>query len=176
LKGCLNFILCLYHSRAEKKERELIENYPQSIICRVQLGEKTGILYDPLYSEHFRQYLLGLLVKNKRLDDRTAAFIFTPSTAFVCWRRKLLELKIPNSSIPLKAIPLSYGNKLVLKMYRHLDYSSSRDVEISRFLSEKLKFDQVPEYFGTIEFIKAKSFPSTLGIAQHYIPGCHHCQ
>jgi maltose alpha-D-glucosyltransferase/alpha-amylase len=158
---------------ADKKERELIENYPQSIICRVQSGEKTGILYDPLYSENFRQYLLGLLVKNKRLDDKNSSIHFYSINSLRHLQEENMdEFKVSKliDSAESHTVIL-YGNKLVVKIYRHLDYSSSRDVEISRFLSEKLKFAQVPEYFGTIEFIKAKSFPSTLGIAQRYIPG-----
>jgi maltose alpha-D-glucosyltransferase / alpha-amylase len=158
---------------ADIKERELIENYPQSIICRVQWGEKTGILYDPLYSEAFRQYLFGLLVKNKRLDDRDSSIHFYSINSLrMMVEENFQELK--NSKLIDSAeshTVILYGNKIVVKMYRHLNYSSNRDVEISRFLSEKLKFDQVPEYFGTIEFIKARSFPSTLGIAQRYIPG-----
>jgi len=62
-----------------------------------------------------------------------------------------------------------YGNKIVLKIYRHIHYSSIRDVEISRFLSESVKFRNVPEYFGDIEFTRPKAFPATLGICQEYI-------
>jgi maltose alpha-D-glucosyltransferase/alpha-amylase len=62
-----------------------------------------------------------------------------------------------------------YGNKVVLKIYRHIHYSSIRDVEISRFLSETIKFKNVPEYYGDIEFKRPKAFPATLGICQEYI-------
>ncbi|MBR9997724.1 MAG: maltose alpha-D-glucosyltransferase [Cyclobacteriaceae bacterium] len=157
----------------EKAERELIEYYPQSIICRVHWGEKTGILYDPLYAEHFRQYLLVLLTKNKRLDDSDSSIHFySINNLRVLEEENNQELKTSKLIDSAEShTVIVYGNMLVLKMYRHLDYSSSRDVEISRFLSEKIKFDQVPEYFGTIEFIRSKSYPSTLGIAQHYIPG-----
>jgi maltose alpha-D-glucosyltransferase/alpha-amylase len=61
-----------------------------------------------------------------------------------------------------------YGNSIVLKIFRHIHYSSIRDVEISRFLSETIKFPNVPEYYGNIEFFRPKSFPATLGICQEY--------
>ena len=158
---------------SEQEERELIEYHPQSIICRVQLGEIPGILFDPLYTEHFRQYLLEMMIKNKKLDSDNNQILFYS-------RNNLRKLQSENiqewgtskliDSAESHTVIL-YGNKLILKLYRQIDYSSSRDVEISRFLSEKLKFKQVPEYYGTIEFVKPKSYPSTLGIGQHYIPG-----
>jgi len=158
---------------SEQEERELIEYYPQSIICRVQLGEKPGILYDPLFTEHFRQYLLGMMIKNKKLDFDSNQIQFYSRSSL----KKLQEGNEPEwgTSKLLESAEshtvILYGNKLVLKLYRQIDYSSSRDVEISRFLSEQLKFKHVPEYFGTIEFKRPKSYPSTLAIGQRYIPG-----
>jgi len=157
---------------SEIEERELIERHPQSIICRVQLGQKTGILFDPLYTEGFRQYLFAMLLKNKRLVIDSSKILFYS-------RNNLKKLAVENKNELMSSrliesaeshTVILYGNKLVLKIFRQIDYSSSRDVEISRFLSEKIKFNQVPEYYGTIEFARSKSYPSTLGIAQRYIP------
>ncbi len=158
---------------SEQDERELIELHPQSIICRVQFGQKPGILFDPLYTEPFRQYLLEMMIKNKRLDFDSNRILFYS-------RNNLRKLQSENAQELLTSklmesaeshTVILYGNKLILKIYRQIDYSSSRDVEISRFLSEKLKFKQVPEFFGTIEFVRSKSYPSTLGIGQRFIPG-----
>jgi len=155
------------------EERELIEFHPNSIICRVQQNNKTGILFDPLYSEAFRQYLLEMLMKNKKLDINKSTIQFYVRNNFKnLFRNEFSELKSSKLMESAEShTVILYGNKLVFKIYRHIDYSSSRDVEISRFLSERLKFKQVPEYFGTIEFIRPKSYPSTLGISQKYIPG-----
>jgi maltose alpha-D-glucosyltransferase/alpha-amylase len=157
---------------SEMEERELIEYHPQSIICRVQLGQSTGVLVDPLYTEHFRQFLFDMVLRNKKLDIDSSKILFHS--------RNNLKQLIKDNPDELKSSKLMesaetntvilYGNKVILKIYRLIDYSSSRDVEISRFLSEQLKFGQVPEFYGTIEFAKSKSYPSTLGIAQRYIP------
>ncbi len=172
-EGLAEFYFLPVSFASEQEERELIEFYPQSIICRIQLGQKPGILYDPLYTEHFRQYLLEMMIKNRKLDFESNQIHFYS-------RNNLRKLQTDNrqewgtskliDSAESHTVIL-YGNKLILKLYRQIDYSSSRDVEISRFLSEKLKFKQVPEYFGTIEFVRPKSYPSTLGIGQRYIPG-----
>ncbi len=172
-EGLAQFYLLPIAFAAEVQERELIEHYPTSIICRVQIGDKAGVMYDPIYNDQFRFYLLDMLIRKKRLDMENSRIQFYSTSAL----KKLVkedEGELESSKLidsDERHSVIVYGNKLVLKLYRQIDYSSSRDVEISRFLSEKLKFSQVPDYYGAIEFIKPKSFPATLGISQQYVPG-----
>lgn len=157
---------------SEKLERELIEQYPKGIICRVQLGNKSGVLFDPIYSDLFRQYLLEMLIKSKKLELRNSQISFYASSILKELNKKEV-LQLDSSRLidsEQSHSVIVYANRLVLKVFRQIDYSSSRDVEISRFLSAKVKFKHVPEYYGTIEFQKPKAFPSTLGISQQYIP------
>ncbi len=172
-EGLAEFYFLPVSFATEKQERELIEQNPNSIICRVEINGQPGILYDPVYSENFRMYLLESLVKNRTSKTNNARFQFDSTQAL-----KKLYKSNKGGYLPSKLIDsneshsvIVFENQLVLKIYRQIDYSSSRDVEISRFLSEKIKFKQVPEFYGTIEFARRKFHPHTLGISQQYIPG-----
>ncbi len=45
-----------------------------------------------------------------------------------------------------------YGNRLVLKIYRHVEPGMNPDLEIGRFLSERLHFPHVPAVAGWLEY------------------------
>jgi len=155
---------------SDQEEREMIEEHPKSIICRAQIGNRAGIIYDPVYSKLFRAYLLEMLFKNKKINVNNCHIQFNSIgnlRSKLDHDNDLLNSRLMDSEESHSVIV--YGNKIVLKIYRHIHYSSSRDVEISRFLSEKIKFQNVPSFYGNIDFMQPKAYPATLGICLEYI-------
>ena len=155
---------------SDKTEQEILEESPKSIICRIKIGDKSGILFDSVYSSKFRRYLLENLLKGKKIAVNGCKIETFPTSRLksICKDPEVINNSKMIDSEESHSV-IVYGNKVVLKIYRHIHYSSIRDVEISRYLSEKIKFKNVPEYFGDIEFTRPKAFPATLGICQEYI-------
>ena len=157
---------------SNKLERHLFENHPKSVIGRAVINLKEGIIYDPVYNEVFRRYLIDMLIKKKKIVIGNTLIQFNSTHNF----KQLIKEGINTKNSKLLASEEShsvivYGNKVVIKIYRHIHYSSLRDVEISAFLSETVKFKHVPHHYGRIDFIQSSSYPSTLGIAQEYVGG-----
>lgn len=152
-----------------KSEQEIIEESPRSIICRVKIGERSGILFDPIFSTQFREYLFESMLKSRKLNVDGCKISFSPTSRLktlckgtdIVRHSKLIESEESHSVIV-------FDNRIILKIYRRVHYSSVRDVEISRFLSETIKFPNVPEFYGNIEFLRPKAFPATLGICQEF--------
>jgi trehalose synthase-fused probable maltokinase len=63
-----------------------------------------------------------------------------------------------------------YGDRLVLKVFRHVEPGVNPDLEIGRFLSENVHFPHVPAVAGWLEYSATDGQPATLGILQEFVP------
>ncbi len=75
---------------------------------------------------------------------------------------KLMGVEQSNSSIV-------YGNRLVLKVYRHVEPGMNPDLEIGRFLSERVHFPHVPAVAGWLEYAEDDGRETTIGILQEFV-------
>ena len=62
-----------------------------------------------------------------------------------------------------------FGNKFFLKLYRKLEDGVNPDVEITRFLTEKTDFPNVPAFVGALEYRRAKAEPMVVCLLQRAI-------
>src|SRR5947207_794094 len=62
-----------------------------------------------------------------------------------------------------------YGDRLILKLFRRLEEGLNPDLEIGRFLTERVGFPNIPPVAGSIEFQRTGE-PVTLGILQGFVP------
>ena len=156
---------------AGEQEQELRIQFPNSVIARVAIDGKEGILYDALYSEDFRQMLLQLMAKRKKIKGEqgeiegfshrnVAGDIKNAAQPFVS---KILSAEQSNTSI-------IYDNSLFLKVYRKLDRTMNPDVEVVQMLTDELHFPNVPRYLGSIEQQEAGKPPMVLVMLQELVP------
>jgi len=61
---------------------------------------------------------------------------------------------------------LLYGNKLFLKLFRRLDEGINPDLEIGRFLTEKVYYGYVAPFAGAIEYRVPRADPVVVGLLQ----------
>lgn len=134
-------------------EKTIEENYPNAIICNIQVGEVTGILYDAYFNDRFQEALIRNMgdntciaisardgiafTGNKELAD------YTKSTETI--RPRVLSAEQSNTSV-------TYDKKYFLKFYRKVDRSVNPDLEIAQFLTEQAQFKHTPAYVGAIEW------------------------
>ena len=62
-----------------------------------------------------------------------------------------------------------FDNKFFLKLYRKLEDGINPDVEITRFLTEKTDFPNVPAFVGALEYRRAKAEPTVVCLLQRAI-------
>src|SRR5204862_7114155 len=62
-----------------------------------------------------------------------------------------------------------FADKFFLKLYRKLEDGVNPDVEVARFLTERAQFDNVPAFGGAIEYHRAKTQPTVVGLLQETI-------
>ncbi len=71
-----------------------------------------------------------------------------------------------------------YGQRLMLKLFRHLESGINPEFEIGRFLTEGRLFQRIPRVAGAIEYHRSGSEPIMLAILQSFVAndgdGWHH--
>ena len=150
---------------AEALERD----YPQSIIARLGTG---GVLYDAVYNPAFRDSLLTLITKHRRSKTH-ASLAAAPGGEFAAIAAGQLALPLPSRVLKVEQSnsAIVYGDKFFLKLYRRLQEGTNPDLEITRQLTEKTPFRNLPAFAGEISWqFLPRSEPVTLAMLQEFVP------
>lgn len=132
---------------------DIRDKYPAAIIGEVITGGETGIVYDAIYSEAYREYLFNQMMQNAVLElDDQEQIKFSGDASLAAYaqegrlRSKIISAEQSNSSI-------AYDNAFFLKIFRKVDRSINPDMEISRFLTQHTTFTHLPAYKGAVEWV-----------------------
>ncbi|MDQ3395087.1 MAG: maltose alpha-D-glucosyltransferase, partial [Bacteroidota bacterium] len=125
-------------------ENDIRGHCPQSIIAMISVKNKKGYLFDAVYQEEFRDTLFHLMSNKRKIKEN--------GTELNLYVQKDIKSKESLSSKVLNAeqsnTSLVYGNTYFMKLYRKLDNVINPDLEITRFLTEKVNFPHVPKFIG----------------------------
>jgi len=147
----------------------LLEQSPQSVITRMLVGEREGLLYDGAYSVSLHTALFKTITRGKKIKLPGGELTGRRSMAF-----RSAETEVPESSTVLKAeqtnTSIIYGSNYFLKLYRRLDEGPNPEAEIGLFLTDRIHFKGVAPLAGTLEYRQNDSEPVTIAMLQGYIP------
>ncbi len=131
---------------------KIMENCPQAVICRLNIKEEEGILYDAIYGEEFQQGVLRKMSLNQSIALKNSEIEFYGSKALKKHLQthdkvtpKMIEGEQSNSSV-------IYDNRFFLKFFRKVDRGVNPDLEINQFLTKQGQFNNVPAFIGAIEW------------------------
>ncbi len=126
---------------------------------KVDMGIGLGFEFRDAFSSH--EFLSELLETIER-ECELPAFSDLSSSSDVP-RPKVLTGEQSNSSV-------IYGERLILKFYRRVEKGENPDLEIGRFLTERVGFPHVPRIGGFIEYRSRQGESTTQGILQEFVP------
>jgi maltose alpha-D-glucosyltransferase/alpha-amylase len=133
-----------------------------TVIAPVVMGKQTGYLVDALHQEDFRKLLFDNIVKSKE----------TPGLKLVFHKGSSIEKEEYQSSrfmgLEQSNTSIIYNESFVLKIFRRIYVSTNPDYEISRFLTERMHFENTPRYTGSINLALAEG-NITLGLMQELV-------
>ncbi|CAN1540860.1 TreS_Cterm, trehalose synthase-fused probable maltokinase [Flavobacteriaceae bacterium] len=134
-----------------------------TVIAPVVMNEKEGYLVDALHQEDFRKLLFDKIIHSKKNEESIVTF----------HKGKALHIKEYISShfmgVEQSNTSIVYNDNLVLKIFRRIYISMNPDYEISRFLTERMKFKHSPAYTGSISIVSSEG-NITLGLMQELVP------
>ena len=136
----------------------------KTLIAPVTLNGQEGYLVDALHQEDFRRLVFESIVNGAKNDAFNVKYhkgkSLSKETKYVSSR--FMGIEQSNTSI-------IYNDNLVLKFFRRIYVSTNPDYEISRFLTERMKFKHTPAYKGSINVAMADD-NITLGLMQELVP------
>jgi trehalose synthase-fused probable maltokinase len=101
--------------------------------------------------------------KGELLGRRSGAFAQLYSVSSGALYAKLLSGEQSNSSIV-------YGDRLILKFFRHIEEGVNPDLEMTEFLTERAHYQHVPALAGFLEYRTREGKDSTQAILQAFVP------
>ncbi|MBI2469712.1 MAG: maltose alpha-D-glucosyltransferase [Planctomycetes bacterium] len=163
------YLLPLSFSSGEKAESIVIEN-PQSVVAHLKCENTEGIIYDSIYDEGFRKHLPLMFARKHTIRGLHGELITYTGAHFKKYKQKdfldakshVLKAEQNNSSIV-------YGKELIFKLYRRLDEGMNPELEMCRFLTEKISFKHVPPFLGTMEYRRHGHESVVIGILQQFV-------
>lgn len=133
-----------------------------TIIAPVKMGKQEGFLVDALHQEDFRKLLYDNIIQAKE----------TPGLKLVFHKGSIKELSSYKTSrfmgLEQSNTSIVYNESFVLKIFRRIYVSTNPDYEISRFLTERMHFQNTPAYTGSINLLLSEG-NITLGLMQELV-------
>ena len=158
----------------EENCSQIINDYPHAVVAHLKSksadGASEAVLYDAMVDKDFCHAVLVAIGKRRRFKGRSGVVTMTPTKVFrnIGW---FLELQLEPT--PLKAeqtnTSILYEDWLILKLFRRLEEGINPDLEVSRALTEKTSFTNIPPLAGIIEYRPEYGNPMTLAILQGFV-------
>lgn len=159
---------------AGEEAAEIRNEFPQAVICQLKLREKAGgvegIVYDALVNKGFCGAVLEAVARRRHFKGENGTVFASPTHAL----RRIAGPEVSLMPVPLRGehsnTSVACGDQLVLKLIRRLDEGANPELEIGRFLTEKVPFPHVPPMAGAIEYRRARGDTiMTLGVLTGYV-------
>jgi maltose alpha-D-glucosyltransferase/alpha-amylase len=174
--------------------RQIAEEIPQVVVAHLRITgfDDAAILYDALRDKEFALLLLDSIAQHRtfrgsagevmaaplrslRLLSEVSASLHTPATGARAGGGTPAEdhAEAADPSIEFTSTVITsdrsnttivYGNQLVLKIFRRIESGINPDLEIGRFLTEKISLVRTPFVAGALEYHQKNSEPMTLGV------------
>ena len=165
------YLLPLHFLPLESGADSILSEFPNAVISRLRVDDKAGILYDGIFNGHFRWALFEMIARRKAVRILNGRMSGRPGQGLAAL---LEEEKFPLVSQVGKAeqsnSAVVYGSSFFLKLFRRMEEGIHPELEIGRFLSERIHSAHVAPLLGSLEYRRTGAEPVVLGILQGFIP------
>ncbi len=148
----------------------LQQSMPSALIARLKGTRGEAVLHDLLADDDACMGLLEAIGLGREFPLGTARVRGIATAAFNELRGDPAKaISIERAAATSSNSLISYGPRLLLKLFRRLEVGVNPDYEVSRFLTEETTFDHLPRVAGTLEYSRHGSSPITLALLQERI-------
>ncbi|MBT8296411.1 MAG: maltose alpha-D-glucosyltransferase, partial [Gramella sp.] len=148
-----------------KENEALLNEVPKrGIIAKLKIDQDQGYLFDSVYAEDFREYLIENFRKSDGFKTDSGVLDFSVEKEVPIDLDKEVRSELVNTEH--RQTLISYDNKLLFKLYRKLDQAFNPDVETIKYLSTRTDFDKISRFVGAVKFDQRSGKPYYLGMLQ----------
>jgi maltose alpha-D-glucosyltransferase / alpha-amylase len=130
----------------------LRENCPKAVLARLSINGVEGVLYDAIYGIDLQQAIFTNMANQISISLPGSEIKFSGN---ILIKKHLQEHERIKPKVLLgeqSNTSITYDNRFFLKLFRKVERYINPDVEISRYLSDRTKFKNIPGFIGTIEW------------------------
>ena len=144
--------------------RALAQAAPQAVIARFAEPPDT-VLHDAIWDPAFRSQLFAAIREEQRVQGSAgdlagvAGRLLKQSASATPISSQVVAGQQSNTS-------MVFDNKFFLKLYRKLEDGLNPDVEITRFLTDRANFPNVPAFGGALEYRRGNAEPTVVCLLQ----------
>ena len=130
------------------------EATPNAVVGTVLAPDSAGVLADAMYSDEAANALLSLLAHAGELPMRNGILRGDPSTIFHELRGDAAAAALPprRSSAEQSNTSIFFGDRLIMKLFRRLQFGANPDVEIGRYITENSAFRNIAPFGGSVDY------------------------
>jgi trehalose synthase-fused probable maltokinase len=129
----------------------------------------TDVVADALDDPEFGQALLALVAAGARQAGAHGELRGVPTSAFpAAWPADLPGRRLGGEQ---SNTCLAFGTRLILKHCRRLANGRNPEEEMTRFLTERVRFPHIPRLAGHLEYRRPDGFMATLAVVQEQVAG-----
>ncbi|HZT81425.1 MAG TPA: putative maltokinase, partial [Gemmataceae bacterium] len=164
---------------------EVRQRRPGAVVARLAVEaegrREEGWLYDPLGEADFERALLEAFRRGERFPRPGGELVAAATPAFrELWGEDDRPPEPALMESGSNSTLVTYGDRLLLKVFRRVEEGVNPEVEVERFLGERTPFRNAPALAGTLEYRRSWGGPMTLAALESYIPhaidGWQHAQ
>ena len=148
--------------------RKLHDTAPASVLSAVLSPAGEGVLYDATYDPRSCEALLNTIANSTQFSMQQGSVQGAPSRALP----GLMHHEPPKKLLPVRGsaeqsnTSILFGDRLIMKLFRHPEPGLNPDCEIGKFLTEEAHFSNIPPFGGSIEYLNQNDEPTTLCMLQ----------
>ena len=137
----------------DEAARKISHEAHQSIVA--EFRESNALLHDAVFDSSYREQLHRAIREQRKIEGTHGQLTGSATAEFakatdLSAHSQVLSAEQSNSSI-------IFGGQYFLKIFRKLEEGINPDVEITRFLTERARFPNVPAFAGTLEYRVGKN-------------------
>jgi maltose alpha-D-glucosyltransferase/alpha-amylase len=153
------------------RARHIRAQRPDAVIADLCAAKPaSALLFDATTDRSFWRRLIRWLASGRRLEGARGTLEPTLLPAFGALRGSRTMTLEPGLGQPDQSnTSVTYGDRLILKLFRRVDAGVSPEVEMSGLLTER-GFTHTPALGGYLEYHPTRGAPVTLAALHQYVP------
>jgi maltose alpha-D-glucosyltransferase/alpha-amylase len=140
-------------------------------VAKLRQRARIGVLYDALADEGFCREVVVAIGEGRNLEMGEGRIVFSRTAAFSAFLGEdaVGSLSVRRAEEQANNSLAILGERLVLKAYRRLQKGPNADLEVGRYLTEKVRFGGTPPLTGAVEYETSDGESITLALLQGFV-------
>jgi maltose alpha-D-glucosyltransferase/alpha-amylase len=155
----------------EGTEEDGVSIFMPHVLAKLRRRARMGLLFDALADEQFCRRVVEAMGENREMVIGEGRIRFSGTDAFgeLIGDEPVSELSVRRAEVEQTNSSVILGERLILKAYRRLQKGTNPDLEIGRYLTEEVRFENTPPLAGAVEYDGPDGETTTLGLLQGFV-------